>query len=247
MSYQGERARPLASETGRYFEVSKVRIGPDGHVSDVLWAEVDAALDRRVGARVAATAAEVVDAIHDGAEVSAIFPSLDRLPDRPFVVVEHSDGRECIAFEGAPSPGRNIADLELIEGPAASATSAGLAPARVKTQARGGVDKHAPAPAKTFAVSKVRLDEAGRITAVLWGAVDTRQNAWANAEVEVPVAAAVDALRSGDRVYALFSSDHGHLADRQFVIADYDGSRRTIVLDGPSAYEREVHDMARLA
>jgi hypothetical protein len=36
------------------------------------------------------------------------------------------------------------------------------------------------------------------------------------------------------------------LPDRQFVIADYDGSRKTIVLDGPTAYEREVHDMDRL-
>jgi hypothetical protein len=67
MTYQGERARPMASESGRCFEVSKVRIGPDGHVSDVLWAEVDAVDDRSVGARVLATAAEVVDAIHDGA------------------------------------------------------------------------------------------------------------------------------------------------------------------------------------
>jgi hypothetical protein len=28
--------RPTASENGRFFEVSKVRIGDDGHVSDVL-------------------------------------------------------------------------------------------------------------------------------------------------------------------------------------------------------------------
>jgi hypothetical protein len=31
------------------------------------------------------------------------------------------------------------------------------------------------------------------------------------------------------------------------VVADYDGGRKTIVLDGPTAYEREVHDMDRLA
>ena len=42
MTYEGVRARPLASENGRLFEVSKVRIGPDGRVSDVLWGEVDA-------------------------------------------------------------------------------------------------------------------------------------------------------------------------------------------------------------
>ena len=99
---------------------------------------------------------------------------------------------------------------------------------------------------KTFAVSKVRLDAAGRITTVLWGEVDTRDNTWATAEVESPVASAVDALGAGDLVFALFPSVNGHLPDRQFVIANYDGSRKTIVLDGPTAYEREVHDMDRL-
>lgn len=99
---------------------------------------------------------------------------------------------------------------------------------------------------KTFAVSKVRLDPAGRITAVFWGPVDTAKNDWATPEVEAPVAAAVDALRAGDHVFALFPSLHGHVPDRRFVVADYDGDRKTIVLDGPTAYEREVHDMDRL-
>ena len=98
----------------------------------------------------------------------------------------------------------------------------------------------------TFAVSKIRLDAAGRITAVLWGQVDTGRNAWATPEVVAPVAAAVDALSAGDPVFALFPSTHGHVPDRQFVIADYDGGRKTIVLDGPTAYEREAHDMDRL-
>ena len=98
----------------------------------------------------------------------------------------------------------------------------------------------------TFAVSKVGLDPGGRVTSVLWGQVDTGKNAWATPEVVVPVAAAVDALCAGDQVFALFPSVHGHLPDRQFVVADYDGSRKTIVLDGPTAYEREVHDMDRL-
>jgi hypothetical protein len=115
MTYQGERARPMATESGRCFEVSKVRIGADGHVSDVLWGEVDASSDRMVSARVLATAAEVVDALHDGAQVAAVFPSLDRLPERSFVVVEHADGRECIAFEGVPSPGRNLSDMDRLD------------------------------------------------------------------------------------------------------------------------------------
>ena len=115
MTYQGERARPMATENGRCFEVSKVRIGPDGHVSDVLWGEVDAGSDRVFAARAEATASEVVDAIHDGAQDTAVFAPEGRLPERLFVVVEHSDGRECIAFEGAPSPGRNVTDMDSLD------------------------------------------------------------------------------------------------------------------------------------
>lgn len=111
MTYQGERARPMASENGRFFEVSKVRIGPDGHVSAVLWGEVDAGSDRAVGLRVVAPASEVVDALHDGAQVAAVFPSTQRRPERSFSIVEHADGRECIAFEGPPSVGRNLDDI----------------------------------------------------------------------------------------------------------------------------------------
>lgn len=105
----------MASESGRFFEVSKVRIGADGHVSDVLWGEVDAGTDRAVGARVVAAAAEVVDAIHDGARVEAVFPAGLHLPERRFVIVLHEDGRECIVLDGAPSPGRNVADLDRLD------------------------------------------------------------------------------------------------------------------------------------
>jgi len=116
MTYQGERAKAMAGEQGRCFEVSKVRIGADGHVSEVLWSEVGGGSDRDVGTRVLAAAAEVVDAIHDGAQVAAIFAAseVDRpkhRPERAFVIVEHQDGRECIAFEGLPSPGRDLVDM----------------------------------------------------------------------------------------------------------------------------------------
>lgn len=98
----------------------------------------------------------------------------------------------------------------------------------------------------TFAVSKVGLDAAGRVTQVFWGRVDTHLNAWAGDEVLVPVAEAVNALEAGDRVFALFPSIHGHLPERQFVVADYDGGIRTIVLSGPATHEREIHDMDRI-
>jgi hypothetical protein len=72
-------------------------------------------------------------------------------------------------------------------------------------------------------VPKVKLDPVGRITAVLWGEVDTHTNAWTTPEVLVPVARAVDALDAGALVFALFPSAHGHGPERQFVVADYDG------------------------
>jgi len=96
-----------------------------------------------------------------------------------------------------------------------------------------------------FAVSKVELDTAGRITAVLWGQVDPIRNDWSTPEVVAPVADAVAALHAGDQVFALFPSVHGHLPDRQFVAVAYDDGWQTIALDGPTAYEREVHDMDR--
>ncbi len=99
----------------------------------------------------------------------------------------------------------------------------------------------------TFAVSKVHLDDAGRITAVLWGRVNTDQNAWATPEEVVPVATAVHALLAGDQVFALFPSVHGHLPDRRFAVADYDGARTTMVLEGSVTFEREIHDMDRMA
>ena len=121
MSYQGARARPLATENGRLFEVSKVRIGADGHVSAVLWGELDANSDQHVGVRVVAPAADVVDAILDGARVAAVFASTEasgpkHLPMRMFAIVEHEDGRECIAFEGPPSPGRELVDMVNLDG-----------------------------------------------------------------------------------------------------------------------------------
>jgi len=121
MSYQGARARPLATENGRLFEVSKVRIGADGHVSAVLWGELDANSDQHVGVLVVAPSADVVDAIHDGAQVAAVFASTEasgpkHLPMRMFAIVEHEDGRECIAFEGPPSPGRELVDMVNLDG-----------------------------------------------------------------------------------------------------------------------------------
>lgn len=72
MTYQGERARQMAGESGRAFEVSKVRIGGDGRVSAVLWTALGGKSDQAVGARFVVAVADVVDAIHDGARFAAV-------------------------------------------------------------------------------------------------------------------------------------------------------------------------------
>ena len=93
----------------------RCRVGPDGHVSDVLWGEVDAGSDGDVGARVVATAAQVLDAIHDGAQVAAVFSAEDYFPERAFVIAMHESDREWIALGCAPSPGRNLIDLDSLD------------------------------------------------------------------------------------------------------------------------------------
>jgi len=121
MTYQGVRARPLDSESGRFFEVAKVRIGADGHVTDVLWGEVDASTDHSVAALVEASAADVVDAIHDGAQVMAVFSAStahqsSHRPERAFVIVKHADGRECLGFDEQVSQGRSLRDMDSLDG-----------------------------------------------------------------------------------------------------------------------------------
>ncbi len=184
MTYQGERAHTIASESRRNFAVSKVRIDADGQVRDVLWTEVSGRSDQDVGAPVVAPVADVVDAIQDGAQVAALFSSSKgRLPERVFVVLKKDDGREYIAFDNSPSPGRNLADMAKLDDGAGHA----VPPTGRKMS--------------TFAVSKVRLDADGRVIAMLWGRVDTGKNAWATPEVEAPVTQAVDALDAGDQVF----------------------------------------------
>lgn len=237
MTYRGERARELPTEQSRVFEVSRARLTADGQVQDVMWREVNTASGLNVGAAVLATSAEVMDAIHDGAGVVALFKtSGSRLRKRPLVVVVRPEGGEHLAFEGPPIQGRELVDLRRFE----------------PLDARSPVNRipqnhmHSKARARIHAVSKVRLDADGRITAVLWGTVDPSTNDWAAAEAVVPVGVVASALMAGHQVFALFPSTHGHLPERQFVVADYDGNRTTIVLAGPATHEREVHHMDHL-
>jgi hypothetical protein len=212
-------------------------LAADGRISHVSWAEVDAPSGHDVSAPAEVPVADVVDAIHAGARVAAVFVhSRSPLPERVFIVAEHDDGRETIGFDNGPSPGRELADIET---QGAEASAADAVPAN---NARMGRRK----PINTFAVSKVELDADGRVVAVLWGRVDTSKNAWASAETVAPVAEVVRAVRAGAPVFALFPSTHGHVPERSFAVVDYDDGRQTIVLEGPVTHEREIHDMDRL-
>ena len=236
MSYQGMRARAADDESTRVFEVSKVRLAAQGQVSHVLWAEVNARTAHDMSPRAVAPVAEVVDAMHGGARVAAVFTHPGgRRPERFFAVTQHEDGTEAIVLDGAPSPGRELRDIDALDGVA-------QAPAAPPVKAaRGGRRK-----AQTFAVSSVELDADGRVVAVRWGRVDTQKNAWASDERVAPVGEVVQALRAGHAVFALFASAQGHLPERRFVVVDYDDGRQAIGLDGPATHEREVHDMDRL-
>jgi hypothetical protein len=237
MTYRGDRSRELDTEQGRVFEVSKVRLAPNGGVADVLWVEVNPASGLDVGADVLATEAEVIDAIHDGASVLALFKAHEPpLRKRNFVIALQQDGSERIAFAGPPIPGRALEDVARIDELEVGAAISAEPDGRPSAADRGRI----------HAVTRVGLDAEGRIVEVFWGTVDPKTNSWRTSEVVAPVELAVDALLAGDQVFALFPSLHGHLPDREFVVADYDGARRTIVLKGPAAHEREVHDMDRL-
>ena len=237
MTYQGARAQPIDGEKKRFFSVSRIRLNPAGWPTHVLWSEVNAKSNGDVGAPVVVTVADVINALHDGAHVAALLlPPHPHAPEHAFEVIKLWNGNETInlvrsALAGAADVTalKDLATLDLKSPP--------------KSQPAKTLRKQV---SNTFAVSQVMLDDGGRITDVLWGRVDTVKNAWAEPETLAPVAAVVAALQAGDQVYALFPSTHGHLPDRQFAQADYDGGRQTIVLVGPTVYEREIHDMDRI-
>jgi hypothetical protein len=102
MTYQGTRAAAEQGESKRVFVVSKVRLGANGRVDDVLWVEVNARSNLDVGQPVVASVSEVVDAIHDGARVVAVFPdTCGNEPEHDFEVVEHPDSDETIGLINA--------------------------------------------------------------------------------------------------------------------------------------------------
>lgn len=237
MTYQGARARPLEDETKRFFSVSKIRLDPAGWATHVLWSEVNPKTNADVGDPVIVPVSDVVDAIRDGAHVAATYMQPDvHLPDIGFEVIERADGTDTIDLvkRSGADKARSV-DLNML---ATLEDESSPAPVLAATSP--------PRRTRTFAVSQVALDGDGRVTDVLWGQVDTVKNAWATPEVLAPVDEVVNVLQRGDQVFALFPSVHGHLPDREFTQANYDGGLRTIVLIGRTTHEREIHDMDRI-
>jgi len=108
-----ESALPLSADAVTFYAVSQVRL--DGHqrVSEVVWGQVDTASNRWATDERRAAVADVVDAIHNGDPVFALFRGADgHAPQRRFVAVEHDDGQESIVLDGSIG---SIHDLDAMD------------------------------------------------------------------------------------------------------------------------------------
>jgi hypothetical protein len=94
------------------FAVSKVRLDADGRVAGVFWARVDTHKNEWAEPEAEAPVQAVVDALHAGAQVFALFPSEHgHLPERRFVVVDYDNGWRSIALDGAATHEREVHDM----------------------------------------------------------------------------------------------------------------------------------------
>jgi hypothetical protein len=84
----------------------------DGRVAEVLWGVIDKESSHWVSPTALAPVAEVVEAIHNGDQVLALFPtSIGRLSEREFEVVEFDDGIETIELNASNPPAADIRDM----------------------------------------------------------------------------------------------------------------------------------------
>ncbi|MEO8059190.1 MAG: hypothetical protein ABI671_12765 [Burkholderiales bacterium] len=97
-----------------------------------------------------------------------------------------------------------------------------------------------------FAVSRIDLDTDGRVTQVVWGVIDKKSNRWVSDEELAPVADVVAAIQNGDQVLAIFPPAAGKLAEREFVVVEFDDGMETIELDEVSGPAPRIHDMGRI-
>lgn len=102
-----------------------------------------------------------------------------------------------------------------------------------------------------FSVSKIRLDDAGFATHVLWSEIDSRTNLDVGNAVVVLVGDVIDALRDGAQVHVTFSPPHTHLPDQTLeVVGRSDGGQTIALAKRPGfapALPVSLHDIAALA
>ena len=98
------------------YAVSKVRLDGEGRVKAVLWGQVDTQKNDWTNGEAVAPVEDVVEAIHNGDAVFALFPSEHgHLPERRFIAVEYDNGWETIALEGNPTYEREVHDMDRLD------------------------------------------------------------------------------------------------------------------------------------
>lgn len=99
MTYQGARARPSVTEQRRVFAVTAAHWDAQDQLTHVRWVEVVAASNLDAGPATVVPLSELVDALHDGAQVRVVYPEALGLPvGLTLETVEHPDGHETVAL-----------------------------------------------------------------------------------------------------------------------------------------------------
>ena len=99
---------------------------------------------------------------------------------------------------------------------------------------------------RVFAVSAVRLDAVEHVVEVLWAEVDEKSNVGVGTALRATASEVITAIHAGQQVFAVFPKTRGHRPDRSFVVMENkDGSER-LALEGSSAVNRELGDLAAL-
>jgi hypothetical protein len=98
------------------YAVSKVLLDHEGRVKAVLWGQVNTGTNDWTNGEAVAPVKDVVEAIHNGDAVFALFPSEHgHLPERRFMAVEYDSGWETIALEGDPTYEREVHDMDRLD------------------------------------------------------------------------------------------------------------------------------------
>jgi len=99
-----------------HYAISKVRLDTQGRVTDVCWGQVDTSANAWTTELDDAPVSDVIDAIHNGDIVFALFPTPNgHAPERRFETLEHVSGAESIVLEGASTAKFELSDMDRLE------------------------------------------------------------------------------------------------------------------------------------